>query len=85
MQWCQRLEADYGMDPWIWQSLVGPSFRAFFYCVMDTSLRGQGVEYGGLNRYASHTLMCLNVWSIGTIRKCHLVGGGMSLWGQGRL
>jgi hypothetical protein len=21
MQWCQRLEADYGMDPWIWQSL----------------------------------------------------------------
>jgi hypothetical protein len=20
MQWCQRLEADYGMDPWIWQS-----------------------------------------------------------------
>jgi hypothetical protein len=27
MQWCQRLEADYGMDPWIWQSLDGPSFR----------------------------------------------------------
>jgi hypothetical protein len=26
MQWCQRLEADYGMDPWIWQSLDGPSF-----------------------------------------------------------
>ena len=26
MQWCQRLGADYGMDPWIWQSLVGPSF-----------------------------------------------------------
>ena len=22
MQWCQRLEADYGMDPWIWQSLM---------------------------------------------------------------
>jgi hypothetical protein len=21
MQWCQRLEADYGMDPQIWQSL----------------------------------------------------------------
>jgi hypothetical protein len=20
MQWCQRLEADYGVDPWIWQS-----------------------------------------------------------------
>ena len=24
MQWCQRLEADYGMDPWVWQSLDGP-------------------------------------------------------------
>jgi hypothetical protein len=23
MQWCQRLEADYGVDPWIWQSLDG--------------------------------------------------------------
>ena len=23
MQWCQLLEADYGMDPWIWQSLDG--------------------------------------------------------------
>jgi hypothetical protein len=19
MQWCQRLDADYGVDPWIWQ------------------------------------------------------------------
>jgi hypothetical protein len=27
MQWCQHLEADYGMDPQIWQSLDGPSFR----------------------------------------------------------
>ena len=27
MQWCQRLEADHGMDLWIWQSLDGPSFR----------------------------------------------------------
>jgi hypothetical protein len=24
MQWCQRLEADYGIDPQIWQSLDGP-------------------------------------------------------------
>jgi hypothetical protein len=23
MQWCQRLDADYGVDPWIWQSLHG--------------------------------------------------------------
>ena len=27
MQWCQCLEVDYGMDPWIWQSLDGLSFR----------------------------------------------------------
>ena len=27
MQWCQHLEADYGVDPWIWQSLHGPSFH----------------------------------------------------------
>jgi hypothetical protein len=26
MQWCHRLEANYGMYPWIWQSLDGPSF-----------------------------------------------------------
>jgi hypothetical protein len=25
MQWCHHLEANYGMDPWIWQSLDGPS------------------------------------------------------------
>jgi hypothetical protein len=23
---CNRLEANYGMDPWIWQSLDGPPF-----------------------------------------------------------
>jgi hypothetical protein len=27
MQWCQRLDADYGVDPSIWQSLHGPSFK----------------------------------------------------------
>jgi hypothetical protein len=26
MQWCHHLEANYGMDLWIWQSLDGPSF-----------------------------------------------------------
>jgi hypothetical protein len=26
MQWCHSLEANYEMDPWIWQSLDGPSF-----------------------------------------------------------
>jgi hypothetical protein len=27
MQWCQRLEANYGMDPRVWQTLDGPSFH----------------------------------------------------------
>jgi hypothetical protein len=27
MQWCQRLDADYGVDPWIRQTLHGPSFH----------------------------------------------------------
>jgi hypothetical protein len=27
MQWCLRLETDYGMDPRVWHSLDGPSFR----------------------------------------------------------
>jgi hypothetical protein len=29
MQWCQRLEADYGMDPRVWQSLDGLSFHLY--------------------------------------------------------
>jgi hypothetical protein len=36
MQWCQHLEADYGMDPCIWQSLDGPSFRhSSKFCFLD--------------------------------------------------
>ena len=27
MKWCQHMEADYGIDPQVWQSLDGPSFR----------------------------------------------------------
>jgi hypothetical protein len=27
MQWCHRLEANYGMDPWIWQSLDGQHYE----------------------------------------------------------
>jgi hypothetical protein len=27
MQWCQQLEADYGIDARVWQSLDGPSFH----------------------------------------------------------
>ena len=53
MQWCQRLVADYGMDPWIWQSLDGPLFclssklclcNSFHRCFVPTSKKGQSVH-----------------------------------------
>ena len=39
----------------------------------------------GLNRYGPHRLVCLNVWPLesGTIRRCGLVKGSMSLWRWG--
>jgi hypothetical protein len=53
MQWCQCLEADYWMDPWIWQSLYGPSFRlssklclsnSFHECFVPNSKKGKSVH-----------------------------------------
>ena len=53
MQWCQRLEADYGMDPRVWQSLDGPSFHlsskfclcnSFHECFVPNSKMGQSVH-----------------------------------------
>jgi hypothetical protein len=53
MQWSQRLEADHGMDLWIWQSLDGPSFRhtskfclcnSFRVCFVSYSKKGQSVH-----------------------------------------
>ena len=55
MQWCQHLEADYGMDPQVWQSLDGPSFRlssklclcnSFHGCFVPNSKKGQSVHTG---------------------------------------
>ena len=49
----QRLEADYGVDPWIWQSLRGQSFRlssklflcnSFNGCFVPNSKEGHGVH-----------------------------------------
>jgi hypothetical protein len=44
MQWCQRLEADYGMDPRVCQSLDGLSFRLgpkhySSYCGLHLNMR----------------------------------------------
>jgi hypothetical protein len=53
MQWCQRLEADYGMDLWILQSLDGTSFclssklclcNSFHGCFVPNSKKGQSVH-----------------------------------------
>jgi hypothetical protein len=34
MQWCHCLEANYGMDLWIWQSLDGFSIIIIFGCLI---------------------------------------------------
>jgi retron-type reverse transcriptase len=52
------LEADYGMDPWIWQSLDGPSFRlssklclcnSFHWRFVPNSKKGQSVHTKSTN------------------------------------
>jgi hypothetical protein len=52
-EWCQCLEADYGMDPQIWQSLDGPSLHlsskiclcnSFHGCFVPNSKKGQSVH-----------------------------------------
>jgi hypothetical protein len=40
MQWCQHFEADYGMDPRVWQSLDGPSFVSALNFVSVTPSMG---------------------------------------------
>jgi hypothetical protein len=53
MQWCQGLEADYGKDHRVWQSLDGPSFclsskfclcNSFHGCFVPNSKKGQSVH-----------------------------------------
>ena len=53
MQWCHRLEVDYGMDSQVWQSLDGPSYflssklclcNSFHGCFVPKSKKGQNVN-----------------------------------------
>jgi hypothetical protein len=51
MQWCQRLDADYGVDPWIWQSLHGHEIssklclcNSFHGCFVSNSKEGHSVH-----------------------------------------
>jgi hypothetical protein len=48
MQWCQRLEADYGMDLQVWQPLDGSSFCLSSKLSLSTGgHQGQKVGVGG--------------------------------------
>jgi hypothetical protein len=75
MQWCQHLEADCGMDPRVWQSLDGPSFRlssklclcnSFHGCFVPNSKKGQSVHTLVFVHlaflpflYSFHSLVCI--------------------------
>jgi hypothetical protein len=56
MQWCQRLEADYGMDPQAWQSLDGPSFRLSSKLCLCNSFHGYFVP-NSKKEQSVHTLV----------------------------
>jgi hypothetical protein len=70
MQWCQRLEADYGMDPWIWQSLDGRNF------ILNLQLS----PVQSLLASRCHTLSILSYWVL-TVEciQSHLVAPGQDL------
>jgi hypothetical protein len=60
MQWCQHLEADYGMDPWIWQSLDGPSFFLSSKLCLCNSFHGCFVPNTKKGHMISLNLLCHN-------------------------
>jgi hypothetical protein len=67
MQWCQRLEADYGMDLQIWQSLdsapnfasVTPSMSVWFPILSrgkESTLGSSLLSFMDLHHLNAHTL-----------------------------
>jgi hypothetical protein len=50
------LEADYGIDPWVWQSLDGPSFRHSSKLCLCNSFHGCFVPISK-KRQSVHTLV----------------------------
>jgi hypothetical protein len=70
MQWCQRLEADHGMDLWIWQSLDGPSFVTLPNFVSLTP--SMGVLFPILRRGKMSTLWSLFFLSLMCLANCIL-------------
>jgi hypothetical protein len=65
MQWCQHLEADYGVDPWIWQSLDGPSFRHSPKLCLCNSFHGCFVP----NSKKGHLILFLSLTPVSTLLK----------------
>ena len=55
MQWCQRLDADYGVDPWIWcfcdkYSEHKSKVERGYICLIYSFPRSQYVEEGNQGR-----------------------------------
>ena len=57
MQWCQHLEADYGIDPQVWQSLDGPSFPLSSKLCLCNSFHGCFFPILRRGRQSVHTLV----------------------------
>jgi hypothetical protein len=58
MQWCQCLEADYGMYPRVWQSLDGPSFHLSSKLCFCNSFHGSFV-LNSKKEQSVHTLVVI--------------------------
>ena len=78
VQWCQRLEADYGMDPWIWQSLDGPSFCLSSKLCLCNSFHGW--LFPILRRGKVSTLWSLFFFSFMCFANCTLYLAILSFW-----
>jgi hypothetical protein len=61
MEWCQRLEADHGMDLWIWQGLLGITKKHYLSVHMS-----EGAEISAVllillflpSFYCHHSVFC---------------------------
>jgi hypothetical protein len=80
MQWCQLLKADYGMDPQIWQSLDGPSFRFSSKLCLCNSFHGLFVPNSKKGQ-SVHTLVFV-ILEFHAFSKLYLISilGILSIW-----
>jgi hypothetical protein len=70
MQWCQRLDADYGVDPWIWKSLHGPSFHLSSKLCLCNSFQGYFVPTSK-EGHSVHTSVFIFKFLSGSILLCY--------------